>query len=114
MTSDAAAEPGPANPVLSLLRERRSVRAFSGQHVAQEDLRQILLATRRAPGSINAEGLSLVVVRDPERIRAVAQIAGGQPQVAGADVVVVFRHRLPPHRPGRRASRPRAGGAAKC
>lgn len=90
MTSDAAAEPGPANPVLSLLRERRSVRAFSGQHVAQEDLRQILLATRQAPGSINAQGLSLVVVRDPERIRAVAQIAGGQPQVAGADVVVVF------------------------
>ncbi|MBO3725607.1 nitroreductase family protein [Actinomyces bowdenii] len=90
MTSDAAAEPGPANPVLSLLRERRSVRAFTGEHVDQEDLRQILLATRQAPSSINAQGLSLVVVRDPERIRAVAEIAGGQPQVAGADVVVVF------------------------
>lgn len=90
MRNPAVSEPEPANPVLSLLRERRSVRAFSGEHVGQEDLRQILLATRQAPSSINAEGLSLVLVRDPERIRAVAEAAGGQPQVAGADVVVVF------------------------
>ncbi|MDO4244216.1 MAG: nitroreductase family protein [Actinomyces sp.] len=90
MTRDTRPDPEPANPVLALLRERRSVRVFSGEHVADEDLDQILLATRQAPSSINAEGLSLVVVRDPERIRAVAEIANGQPQVAGADVVVVF------------------------
>lgn len=89
MTSDIT-DPEPTNPTLALLRERRSVRAFTGEHVPQEDLHQILLATRQAPSSINAEGLSLVVVRDPERIAAIAQIAGGQPQVAGADVVVVF------------------------
>ncbi|VEG30089.1 nitroreductase family protein [Actinomyces howellii] len=90
MTSQTGPDPEPTNPVLALLRERRSVRVFTGEHVPDEDLEQILLATRQAPSSINAEGLSLVVVRDPERIRAVAEVAGGQPQVAGADVVVVF------------------------
>lgn len=80
----------PSNDVLDVLRSRRSVRVFSGEHVAEADLEAILLATRQAPMSINAEGLSLVVVRDPERIRAIAEIAGGQVQVAGADVVVVF------------------------
>ncbi|BDA65046.1 MULTISPECIES: nitroreductase family protein [Actinomyces] len=89
MLNETAA-PEPANPTLALLRERRSVRAFTGEHVPADDLHQILLATRQAPSSINAQGLSLVVVRDPQRIKAIAQIAGGQPQVAGADVVVVF------------------------
>ncbi|WP_127841675.1 nitroreductase family protein [Actinomyces wuliandei] len=83
-------DPEPTNEVLSLLRQRRSVRAFTGEKVAQEDLTQILLATRQAPTSINAEGLSLVVLRDRDRIQAVADIANGQPQVAGANVVVVF------------------------
>ena len=90
MTSEVATDPEPTNPTLALLRRRRSVRAFTGERIPDDDLRQILLATRQSPSSINAEGLSLVVVRDPERIGAIAQIAGGQPQIAGADVVVVF------------------------
>ena len=80
----------PTNDVLAVLRSRRSVRAFTGAHVDDDDLAAILLATRQAPSSINAEGLSLVVVRERDRIESLAAAAGGQVQVATADAVVVF------------------------
>lgn len=79
-----------SNPIINQLHQRRSVRAFTGEAVSEDDLTAILTATQQAPSSINGQQTSLVVVRDKERIARVAQIAGGQPQVAGADVVVVF------------------------
>ncbi|PKQ31117.1 MAG: NADPH-dependent oxidoreductase [Actinobacteria bacterium HGW-Actinobacteria-2] len=79
-----------SNPVIEQLRQRRSVRAFTGEPVSDVDLAAILSATQQAPTSINGQQTSLVVIRDSDRIAQVAQIAGGQPQVAGADVVVVF------------------------
>jgi FMN reductase [NAD(P)H] len=79
-----------SNPVIDQLTQRRSVRGFSSEPVKEEDLAAILKATQQAPNSINGQQTSLVVIRDKERIARVAEIAGGQPQVAGADVVVVF------------------------
>jgi FMN reductase [NAD(P)H] len=79
-----------SNPVLEQLNQRRSVRAFTGESVSEADLTAILRATQQAPTSINGQQTSLVVIRDAERIARVAELAGGQPQVAGADVVVVF------------------------
>ncbi len=79
-----------SNPVIEQLNQRRSVRAFTGEPVREEDLVAILKATQQAPNSINGQQTSLVVIRDKERIARVAEIAGGQPQVAGAEVVVVF------------------------
>lgn len=78
------------NPVIDQLSQRRSVRAFTGEPVREADLTAILQATQQAPSSINGQQTSLVVIRDKERIARVAEIAGGQPQVAGAEVVVVF------------------------
>jgi FMN reductase [NAD(P)H] len=79
-----------SNPVIEQLNQRRSVRAFTGESVREEDLTAILKATQQAPTSINGQQTSLVVIRDRERIARVAELAGGQPQVASADVVVVF------------------------
>jgi FMN reductase [NAD(P)H] len=79
-----------SNPVIEQLNQRRSVRGFSGEPVKEEDLAAILKATQQAPNSINGQQTSLVVIRDKGRIARVAELAGGQPQVAGADVVVVF------------------------
>ena len=79
-----------SNSVIEQLSQRRSVRAFTGDPVRVDDLTAILRATQQAPSSINGQQTSLVVIRDPERIAKVAEIAGGQPQVAGADVVVIF------------------------
>ncbi|MEE9964520.1 MAG: nitroreductase family protein [Propionicimonas sp.] len=78
------------NPVIEQLSQRRSVRAFTGDPVREDDLTAILRATQQAPTSINGQQTSLIVIRDKQRIARIAEIAGGQPQVAGADVVVVF------------------------
>jgi FMN reductase [NAD(P)H] len=79
-----------SNPVIDQLTQRRSVRAFTGEPVRDDDLTTILKATQQAPNSINGQQISLVVIRDKQRIARVAEIAGGQPQVADANVVVVF------------------------
>ncbi|MDG3085506.1 nitroreductase family protein [Vibrio hannami] len=84
------------NPTLEQMLNRRSVRNFTGEAVKDEDLELILKAAQQAPTSINGQQVSLVVTRDKETIKKIAEIAGGQPQVATADVfvtVVIDYHR---------------------
>lgn len=78
-----------SNPVLEQLTERRSVRAFTGEAVSESDLADIIAATQQAPTSINGQQISLVVVRDKERIARIAELAG-QPAIATADAFVAF------------------------
>lgn len=79
-----------SNPTLSQLLNRRSIRNFSGEPVSAADLEQILRAAQQAPTSINAQHISLIVTRDKETIRKIAEIAGGQPQIASAEVFVTI------------------------
>lgn len=76
------------NQTIEQLLNRRSIRNFTGESVKDEDLTLILRAAQQAPTSINGQQVSLVVTRDKEKIKQIAEIAGGQPQVATADVFV--------------------------
>ena len=58
-------------------KNRRSVRGFSGESVKDEDLKEILVAAQQAPSSVNGEQISLVVIRDKDKIAKIAEIAGG-------------------------------------
>ena len=78
------------NAVLKQLLTRRSVREFTGESVREEDLELILKAAQQAPSSVNAQQVSLVITRNKETIQKIAEITGGQPQVAGADVFITF------------------------
>lgn len=73
-----------------MLRNRRSIRSFTGAPVPDEDWEQVLAATQQAPTSINAQGISLVVVRDEQTKARLAELAGGQQHVADAEALVVF------------------------
>ena len=77
------------NQVIEQMKNRRSVRGFSGESVKDEDLKEILVAAQQAPSSVNGEQISLVVIRDKDKIAKIAEIAGGQPQVAGADIFIL-------------------------
>ncbi|PSW09370.1 NADPH-dependent oxidoreductase [Photobacterium rosenbergii] len=84
------------NATIEQLLNRRSIRNFTGESVKDADLNLILQAAQQAPTSINGQQVSLVVTRDKEKIKQIAEIAGGQPQVATADVfvtVVIDYHR---------------------
>lgn len=78
------------NAIIQQQLNRRSVRNFTGESVSNDDLENILLAAQQAPTSINGQQISLVVIRDKETIAKIAELAGGQPQVAGADVFITI------------------------
>jgi FMN reductase [NAD(P)H] len=76
------------NLVLKQLQNRTSIREFTGESVSDADLEVILRTAQRAPTSINAQQVSLIYTRDKEKIKLIAEFAGGQKQVATADVFV--------------------------
>ena len=76
------------NPTLELLDSHRSDRSFLDKPVDEAILAQIVEAAHRGPTSINAQHISLVVVRDTARRARIAEIANGQAWIAQAPVFI--------------------------
>ena len=60
--------------VLEAIRTRRSVRKYAPDPVPDELLRQVLEAARWAPSWANTQCWEIVVVRDPERKKALSDL----------------------------------------
>jgi FMN reductase [NAD(P)H] len=73
---------------LDVLLSHRSYRDYTDQPVSDTDLDDIISAAHHAPSSINAQHVSLIVIRDAERRSRIAEIAGGQPWIANAPVFI--------------------------
>lgn len=79
--------PNPMNhPTLETLLNHRSYRDYREQPLTDEQLDTIVACAHRAPTSQNAQHISLLVVRDPARKAAIAELAGGQAWIAKAPV----------------------------
>lgn len=74
--------------VFEAIRTRRSVRKFRPKPVPDENLETILEAGRLAPSAGNRQPWRFVVVKDPERKRALAKAAGYQMFIADAGVII--------------------------
>lgn len=61
--------------MLQVIAERRSIRNFTDQPVEDEKLRQIFEAIRLSPSWANRQCWTFIVVRDPEKRRALARAA---------------------------------------
>lgn len=72
------------------MTSHRSVRSFTDAPIHQDDLNAIIEAAHLSPTSINGQQVSLIVVRDPEKKKAIAKIAGGQPWIEKAPVFLAF------------------------
>ena len=59
--------------VLDIIRERRSVRQYRDQPIEEEKLKLILEAARLAPSASNYQPWNFYVVRDKEKIKALAE-----------------------------------------
>jgi nitroreductase len=59
-----------------VVRKRRMVRGFTAEPVPAEVVERLVETMRHAPSAGFAQGIAVVVVSEPERRRAVAQIAG--------------------------------------
>lgn len=78
------------NQIIEQLSNRKSIRQFTGEHVRAEDLELIIKTAQRCPTSINGQQISLVYTKDKEKIKQIAQLCGGQEQVASADVFITI------------------------
>jgi len=71
-------------------RQRRSIRAYTSEHLPDEELRDILAETSLAPSAWNLQPWRFVVVRDPALKRELAAAAHHQKQVLAAPAVIVL------------------------
>ena len=78
------------NDVISQLRDRRSVRAYTDEPVSAADERAILEAACQAPTAGNQQLYSIIVVRDQAEKEELAVTCDNQPFIAKAPLVLVF------------------------
>ena len=76
------------NDVIKQLQNRKSIRKFTGEKVKEEDLKIILETAQRAANSSNCQQISLVVVRDKEKLKKIAELCDGQKHIEEADVFI--------------------------
>lgn len=73
-----------------LIRSRHSIRAYEPTDVEDADLKQILLALNLAPTAGDLQAYEIVVVRDKNKRKRLAEAAHEQKFVADAPVVIAF------------------------
>jgi nitroreductase len=61
-----------SSPVIDAIRNRRSIREFTGQAVERADLREIIRAGTWAPSGLNNQPWRFVIVCDPARKKELA------------------------------------------
>ncbi|MGI9643240.1 MAG: nitroreductase family protein [Acidimicrobiia bacterium] len=78
------------NATIDLMRSHVSVRSFTNEPVSDELLDVVLDAARRAPTSSNWQTYSIIVVRDPDKKRRLAELAGGQGHIEASQAFLAF------------------------
>jgi nitroreductase len=76
--------------LLNLMRNRRSIRTYTGQPISQDKLDQILRAGLLAPSSKNIRPVEFIVVETKDTLRALARSkAAGAVHLANAACAIV-------------------------
>ncbi|MGB9629686.1 MAG: nitroreductase family protein [Thermodesulfobacteriota bacterium] len=76
---------------IQTIKERRSINFFQpDKSLSDEKIRELLEIANLAPSSFNLQPWRVVVVKDPERKRALRKCAFNQPKVEEASVVLIL------------------------
>lgn len=78
------------NEVIKTMKNHRSIRKYSSKEISDEVLNELLTATQAMPSSINAQHTSIIVVKDKEKKKKIAELAGNQQYIDEAPVFLVF------------------------
>ena len=78
------------NEVLRQLKERKSVRVFTGQSISKEDKRAILEAAMDAPTAGNQQLYTILDITDDKLKETLSKTCDNQPFIAKASMVLVF------------------------
>ena len=76
--------------VYELISNHVSIRKYKNEGIKEEDLNKILKSTQFAPSSINGQQWSVIVIKNEETKKKIADLAGGQKWIAEAPVFLVF------------------------
>ena len=78
------------NNTIATIQDHRSIRNFLDKQVDDETIDEIIKSAQSMPNSINGQQISVIVIRNKEKLAKIAELAGGQPWVAKASVFLVF------------------------
>ena len=78
------------NPTIELLKSHRSIRKFKDQQIPKPLFEELIRAGQSAATSSHVQAYTLIHVVNPESRERLAELAGGQPYVAGASDFLVF------------------------
>jgi nitroreductase len=73
-----------------LMMKRRSVRAFKDQEISESIIEQLVDVANQAPTGGNIQPLSIILVRNAEGRKKLAELSGGQPWVRNAPLTMIF------------------------
>jgi FMN reductase [NAD(P)H] len=78
------------NQTIEVMKNHRCIRNFLDKKIPDAIIDELVAVAQAAPNSINGQQISLVIVRDKEKKRRIAEIAGGQTWIAQAPLFVLF------------------------
>jgi FMN reductase [NAD(P)H] len=78
------------NQTIEVMKNHRSIRSFVDKDIPDAIIDELMAVAQAAPNSINGQQISLVIVRDKEKKRRIAQIAAGQTWIAQAPLFILF------------------------
>lgn len=74
--------------VKEAILKRKSIRGYKPVPVPEDKLDAVLEAARMAPSGANRQPWKFIVVRDPEKVKALGAASGGQAHVTNAPVII--------------------------
>ena len=78
------------NQTIEVMKNHRCIRRFADKDLSDEIIDELVAVAQAAPNSINGQQISLVIVRDKEKKRRIAQIADGQTWIEHAPLFILF------------------------
>ncbi len=78
------------NQTIEIMKNHRCIRSFLDKEITDAIIDELVAVAQAAPNSINGQQISLIIVRDKEKKRRIAEIAGGQTWIAQAPLFILF------------------------
>jgi nitroreductase len=78
------------NPLLRIINERRSIRAYSSRKLTEEEINSIIHCALRAPTAGNMMFYSIIQVNDQAMKEKLVKTCDNQPLIAKAPLVLLF------------------------
>lgn len=78
------------NEVVKTMMSHRSIRKYSDQPVSDDDLDTIIRSAQAAPSWVNGQHVTIISIKDPERRKKMAELAGNQKYIMEAPLFLVF------------------------